>query len=218
MNGRGGRLETRSVKPSLRITGGVWRGRPLRAPRGDGTRPASGRLRLGAMNMLGPDRLEGAVVLDLFAGTGAVGLEALSRGARRAVFVEKARPALEALEANLAALGVGREAGRIVRGDAVAVLAGPVPLPEEPFDLVFCDPPYGLYGMAGAADRLLAALGALALRGGAAPAARLLLEHPAREAPPDPPPGWDLLDRRSHSAAGLSVYGPSEVPRLPDAT
>ena len=94
----------------MRIIGGADRGRRLRAPRGLRTRPTADRMRVTLFDILGPS-VAGARVLDLFAGTGAVGLEALSRGAARAVFVERDPAALRALRGNLAALGLGRQRG-----------------------------------------------------------------------------------------------------------
>jgi 16S rRNA (guanine966-N2)-methyltransferase len=122
----------------MRISGGEQRGRTILAPKGMKTRPTSDFLRQVAFNLLGA-RVVGARVLDLFAGSGAFGLEALSRGAALAAFVEQDRAALRALEGNLALLGLS---GRAV------VLGRPVlaALPElargEGFDLVFLDPPY----------------------------------------------------------------------------
>src|SRR5262245_4241231 len=120
---------------------GRFRGRRLASPAGRDTRPSSGRMRIAVMNILGAGALEGAAVLDLYAGTGASGIEALSRGAARALFVESHRPALAALERNLAALGLGAEEARVLRLDAVRAASGGVPLPFEPFRLAFCDPP-----------------------------------------------------------------------------
>lgn len=124
----------------MRITGGKFRGRTLRTPRGEATRPTSGRARETLFNILAPD-LPDARMLDLFAGCGSVGLEAASRGAARAVLVEKARPALQCLRENVEALSLG---------DRVAVLASPVEralsrLAEagEQFDILFLDPPFG---------------------------------------------------------------------------
>ncbi len=158
----------------MRIIGGTDRGRRLRAPRGLGTRPTADRMRVTLFDVLGPS-LAGARVLDLFAGTGAVGIEALSRGAARAVFVERDRAPLRALRANLAALGLGRARARVVAGDVLAML--PVlAASEEPFDLVFLDPPYAA---AGAAERTLAGLLAHGLL---APGGRVVVQHPARGA------------------------------------
>jgi len=119
----------------MRIIGGSARGRPLRAPKGNETRPTRDRVRQSLFDVLG-QRCDGLRVLDLFAGSGALGLEALSRGAASAVFVEAARPAVQALEANIAALGA--DTARLVRMDARHYLERP----GDGFDLVFIDPPY----------------------------------------------------------------------------
>src|SRR5437867_231202 len=124
----------------MRVIGGTDRGRRLAAPRGFSTRPTAGRVREALFDILGP-AVAGMRVLDLFAGTGAIGIEALSRGAARAVFVERGRDALRALRANLAALHLSRDRARVVAGDAVATLPA-LGRSELPFDLVFLDPPY----------------------------------------------------------------------------
>lgn len=123
----------------MRIIAGEWRGRVIEAPPGRGTRPTSDRAREGLFSML-QSRLgsfEGLQVADLFAGTGALGLEALSRGAGYCTFVEKDRAALEALERNVAKLGAGGRAD--IRAQAVERSASP----SRPCDLVLVDPPYG---------------------------------------------------------------------------
>jgi 16S rRNA (guanine966-N2)-methyltransferase len=134
----------------MRIIAGQWRGRPLLAPPGSATRPTSDRAREGLFSMLA-SRLggfEGMRVADLFAGTGALGLEALSRGASHCTFIERDRAALEAIERNVAKLGAG--ASSDIRAGAVERS----PPPREPFHLVFMDPPYG-EGLAQAAlDRI----------------------------------------------------------------
>jgi 16S rRNA (guanine966-N2)-methyltransferase len=112
---------------------GEFRGRRLRAPRGRRTRPTADRVREALFSMLGD--VSGMRALDLYAGSGALGIEALSRGAASAVFVESDAGAAAVIERNLASLGL---AERVVRGDALRFLAGA----EGPFDLVFCDPPY----------------------------------------------------------------------------
>jgi 16S rRNA (guanine966-N2)-methyltransferase len=162
---------------TVRVIGGSERGRRLRAPRGQRTRPTADRMRVTLFDILGPS-VGGARVLDLFAGTGAVGIEALSRGAARAVFVERDRDALRVLRANLAALGLGREAARVVAGDALALLPT-LAASEAPFDLVFLDPPYA----GGWATRALAALpGSRLLR----PGARVVVQHAVRAPVPVP--------------------------------
>ncbi len=126
----------------MRVIAGTFRSRPLQTPRGLDTRPTSDRLRETLFNVLAP-RIAGAAVLDLYAGSGAVGIEAVSRGAARVEFVERARPALAALHANLASL-------KIVAG----IVVHAVPMhgflqrslqragQAAAFDIVFLDPPY----------------------------------------------------------------------------
>ena len=146
----------------MKIIGGADRGRRLTAPRGRETRPTAGRVREALFDILGP-RIRGARVLDLFAGTGAVGLEAVSRGAARAVFVERDRTAVRALRANLAALSVPRERARVVVADAVAAI-GLLGRTELAFGFVFLDPPYA----SDLARRALAALAGSAVLGAGA--------------------------------------------------
>ncbi|HET7457062.1 MAG TPA: 16S rRNA (guanine(966)-N(2))-methyltransferase RsmD [Gemmatimonadaceae bacterium] len=123
----------------MRIVAGRWRGRNIAAPAGEKVRPTSDRVREAWMSIVSHD-LPGATVLDLFAGSGALGLEALSRGAERADFVEVAAPSLAALRANVAALGAG-EAAVVHRADALRFIA---PLGAHAYDVAFADPPYKL--------------------------------------------------------------------------
>jgi 16S rRNA (guanine966-N2)-methyltransferase len=120
----------------MRIIAGTRKGHTIQAPPGRGTRPTSDRVRENVFNILGP--VDDAVVLDLYAGSGAMGLEALSRGAAQAVFVERDPDALRAIERNLDKL---RLRGTVLRQDAVAVLARE----SRKYDLVFVDPPYDMY-------------------------------------------------------------------------
>jgi 16S rRNA (guanine966-N2)-methyltransferase len=122
----------------VRIVAGEWGGRRIAAPPGRATRPTTDRVREAWMSAVA-DLLPGARVLDLFAGSGALGLEALSRGAEHVTFVETAPAALRTLRANLDALGAGPRAD-VVRVDAVRYAAG---LHARAFDLAFADPPYG---------------------------------------------------------------------------
>jgi 16S rRNA (guanine966-N2)-methyltransferase len=132
----------------MRIIAGRWRGRALLAPQGEATRPTSDRAREGLFSML-QSRLgsfDGLEVADLFAGTGALGLEALSRGAARCTFVETDRAALAALKRNLA--NFGAEEGSEIRAQDATSFG------EGRFDLVFLDPPYG----SGLGEKALACL------------------------------------------------------------
>jgi 16S rRNA (guanine966-N2)-methyltransferase len=117
----------------VRVVAGEFRGRRLAAPRGVRTRPTADRVREALFSMLGD--VSGARVLDLYAGSGALGIEALSRGAESAVFVERDPRSVATIERNLESLGLEQE---VVRQDAVRFLART----EGMFDLVFCDPPY----------------------------------------------------------------------------
>ena len=119
----------------MRIIAGRWRGRPIAAPPGSSTRPTADRVREALFSMLASrlGSFEGLQVADLFAGSGALGLEALSRGAAHCVFVENDRRAVEAIRANLATLGASGEV--LARGAEHAAL--------PPVDLAFLDPPYG---------------------------------------------------------------------------
>lgn len=136
----------------MRIISGQWRGRPLVAPKGDATRPTADRTREALFSMLlsRVGSFEGLAVADLFAGSGALGLEALSRGAASCVFVEQDRGAVDALRANAEKLGVRPD----IRQMSVLSL-GPV---QSPLDLILMDPPYGT-GAGGVALDKLARLG-----------------------------------------------------------
>ncbi len=135
----------------MRIIAGNWRGRTINAPKGDATRPTADRTREALFSML-TSRLgsfEGLRVADLFAGSGALGLEALSRGAAHCLFVEQDKAALDVLRANIAALGVAREVAD-VRAQSVLNL----PHVAQPYDLIMMDPPYDSGAGAVALDKL----------------------------------------------------------------
>ncbi len=157
----------------MRIIAGTYRSRTLAAPPGMSTRPTSDRLRETLFNVLAP-RIEGAVFLDLYAGSGAVGLEALSRGAAHVAFVEREPAALKVLEGNLARLGIGSGV-RIHRKSVSAFLrsaTGPKPKPER-HEVLFMDPPYDK------AEEYASTLGLLggAVEGILAPGAVVIAEH-----------------------------------------
>lgn len=132
----------------MRVIAGIWRGRQLVAPKGDTTRPTADRTREALFSML-TSRLgsfEGLAVADLFAGSGALGIEALSRGAASCLFVEQDRAAIDALRANLAKLGA--------TGDVRAMSVLGLGLATAPLDVVMMDPPYGSGAGAVALDKL----------------------------------------------------------------
>jgi 16S rRNA (guanine966-N2)-methyltransferase len=154
----------------MRVIAGRYGGRRLSAPRGRATRPTSERVREALFSQLAD--VTQARVLDLFAGTGALGIEALSRGARSALFVERDANALRSLRANLKALCIESESARVLAGDALAALHS-ARARGETYDLVFVDPPYGRARELGEALReILPAL--------LAPGARVVVEADRR--------------------------------------
>jgi len=178
----------------MRIIAGVHGGRRLRAPRGDATRPTADRVREALFNILGPPP-EGARVLDLFAGAGTLGLEALSRGAGHADFVDRAPAALRCLRDNIAALDVG-DASSVYRGDALQLLRR---LPG-PFDWVFVDPPY----RSGLQDPVLAALAARPQL--LAADAVVVVEHDRRIEPASPGEAMVRTDQRRYGDTVVSFF------------
>lgn len=178
----------------MRIVGGRLRGRTLAAPKSQAIRPTSDRLRESLFNILAHaygDPIDGARVLDLFAGTGALGLEAHSRGAAFVQFVEDGAEARALIRQNVEALGVAALT-RIFRRDATKL--GPVH-PVEPFSLAFLDPPYGK----GLAEAALVS----ARAGGWLTAEALIVVEEATEAKFAAPDGFTELERRD--------YGDSEL-------
>lgn len=180
----------------MRIVGGRLRGRALAAPKSPAIRPSADRLRESLFNILVHaygDPVSGARVLDLFAGTGALGLEALSRGAAFALFIDDGAEARALLRENVAALGLGGVT-RIFRRDACKL--GPAH-PIEPFSLAFLDPPYGR----GLAE---AALASARAGGWLTPAALIVVEE-AASAAFAAPEGFDELERRRYDDTALIV-------------
>lgn len=177
----------------VRIVGGSLGGRVLRAPTGAATRPTSEKVRQALFNILGD--VTGDHVLDLFAGTGALGFEALSRGAASATFVDLARPALNVIRENLAALGVADRA-TLVAGDAIALAARQVP--PAPWRVVFVDPPYRT-------DLAVRAVTALPIAH-LADRAVIVIEHDRRNAPPDLVGSLLRTDERRYGDTFLSFY------------
>jgi 16S rRNA (guanine966-N2)-methyltransferase len=173
----------------FRIIGGQWRGRRLPVPLDGDVRPTPDRVRETLFNWLAPV-IEGARCLDLYAGSGALGLEALSRGAARAVFVDRSGAALRQIAASLQLLQTDR--GETTCRDALSYLEGRA----AQFDVVFLDPPYNRGLLGPVAARLVE-------RGWLAAGASIYLEHEADAAPPALPAGWRLF--RS-AAAGRVRY------------
>jgi 16S rRNA (guanine966-N2)-methyltransferase len=176
----------------LRIIGGVWRGRKLRFPAGAPIRPTPDRVRETLFNWLAP-RVQGARCLDLFAGSGALGLEALSRGAAHVTFVERDPAAARELRARLAewqapdAQVEQREArGYLGQGTGA-------------FDIVFLDPPFD-------SELLADALDLLQKHARLAPGAVLYLEYPSHEAPPALPPGWTRARTKQAGEVGYDLW------------
>jgi 16S rRNA (guanine966-N2)-methyltransferase len=187
----------------MRIVGGKHRGRRLAAPPGEAVRPTSDRAREAVFNILahggfgagGASIVAGAVVLDAFCGTGAMGLEALSRGAARAVFVDNEPQSLVAARANIAALKE-QAAARVIAADATR----PPPRPKDvaPATLAFFDPPY-------AEAVAAAALAGFAERGWLETGALCLVEEAARAPALAPPPGFEALQDRRYGAARVTL-------------
>ncbi|MFH0903293.1 MAG: 16S rRNA (guanine(966)-N(2))-methyltransferase RsmD [Pseudomonadota bacterium] len=182
----------------MRIIGGEARGHRLRAPCGHATRPTSDRVREAIFDIIGPPPAQ-AAVLDLFAGSGAMGLEALSRGADRAVFVEKDQAALHVLHANIASLGLG-DRTRVMPSPAGSSLRR-LHREDHGFAWIFVDPPYA--GSEGPAT--LALLGdpfrSLCVEG-----ALVVLEHDQRRPPAQEYGVLSLVDQRRYGDTGVSFY------------
>jgi 16S rRNA (guanine966-N2)-methyltransferase len=171
----------------IRVIAGEAGGRRLVAPAG--ARPTTDRVKESLFAALGPDRLTDARVLDLYSGSGALAIEALSRGASVALLVEREPEARRAIEANLATTGL-LDRARVSARDVAAYLSG---APEGPFDLVLCDPPYELPD-----DELEAVLARLALGGWLAPGATVVVERAGAAGAPKWPPGWQSTWERRY--------------------
>ncbi|WP_157219897.1 16S rRNA (guanine(966)-N(2))-methyltransferase RsmD [Flavisphingomonas formosensis] len=174
----------------MRIIAGQWRGRALVAPKGETTRPTSDRAREALFSMLASrlGSFEGLRVADLFAGTGALGLEALSRGAAHCIFVDQDRAAIEAIRTNVAKLGASAD----IRPAAVASLGAIA----TPCDLLLLDPPYASGGGGALIERLTRL-------GWAAPGAWASIETGREE--PVSASGWTVETERRHGKAKLTL-------------
>jgi 16S rRNA (guanine966-N2)-methyltransferase len=195
---------SRGKSRELRIIAGTWRGRRLRFPEGPEIRPTPDRVRETLFNWLAP-RIHGARVLDLFAGSGALGLESLSRGASHVLFVDSDSRAIEALRELLAEWGAAAPQAELRRADALRLLDAPRPAGQPPFDIVFIDPPF--------AAGLWAAIALRLQRGNwLAPGAFIYFEAPAREPLADLPPSWVRWREGSAGEVGYHLL------RTPDTT
>lgn len=182
----------------MRIVGGTARGRSLKAPRGPHTRPTADRVRQSIFDTLG-QRFDGGAVLDLYAGSGAMGLEALSRGVSRAVLVDLDREAGRCCRENSASLGFAA-ATELLPVDAVQAVKR-LAARGERYDLIFVDPPY--------ADGPDAALDALAAAGIVAPGGRVVAEHDRRRPPAERVGGLLRTDLRTFGDTAVSFYEPA---------
>ncbi|HEV8019397.1 MAG TPA: 16S rRNA (guanine(966)-N(2))-methyltransferase RsmD [Steroidobacteraceae bacterium] len=176
----------------LRIIGGTWRGRKLRFPAAAAIRPTPDRVRETLFNWLGA-ATAGARCLDAFAGSGALGLEALSRGAAHVTFIEQDAAAVAALRERLAEWGAGN--ALVVRADALRHLAAP---PAEAYDIVFLDPPF--------AAGVLARAAALLEHGWLREGALVYVECAAREPLPPLPVNWQSLKAKQAGEVGYHLF------------
>ena len=176
----------------MRVVAGEARGRTLMAPEGSGTRPTSDRVRESIFNMLfSLQATEGSAVLDLYAGCGALGIEALSRGAASCVFVEQHRRAVSCIETNLELTGFA-DRGTVVQADAVTWVGAN----DATFDLVLADPPY-------ADDDWVSLLDVLDARWVVAEAGRELEPHPR----------WDVVREKAYGSTVVTVLKRKDTPQ-----
>jgi 16S rRNA (guanine966-N2)-methyltransferase len=183
----------------MRIVAGRYGGRRLTAPRGDATRPTSDRVREALFQRLGP--LDDRRVLDLFAGSGALALEALSRGARHATLVDSAPAAIKAIRANIAALGLDAEQAEVRQQDVRAFLRSARAARHE-YDLVLVDPPYRLAAELG--RELSPSIAAVLAPGG------LVVSESDRRAPLDLDPDLPLTDERRYGDTLIRTHDRTE--------
>lgn len=180
----------------MRIAGGDWRGRNLKVPSGDAVRPTQDRVREALFSML-QFELAGASFLDLFAGSGSVGFEALSRGAARATFVEQAPRHLACIESNVAMLKAEARC-QLIRADVYAWLSSQA---NTAFDIAYADPPYAL----GAEQGYAKVLAILAERNIVKPDGLFIAEMKGHQKP-DESPLWDLCRDRTYGQTRIAIY------------
>ncbi|MCU0572318.1 MAG: 16S rRNA (guanine(966)-N(2))-methyltransferase RsmD [Syntrophobacteraceae bacterium] len=178
----------------MRIVAGRFRGLKLDAPKSRRIRPTADRVREALFSIIA-SRVPASRVLDLFAGTGALGLEALSRGAVEAVFVDQSAEAVRIIRANIQRLGVAEQV-EVLQGGVIQVVRR-LAERKSRFDLLFMDPPYGR----GLIEIVMPHLGALANSN-----ALLIAEHPAKELAPESSVEWRRVDRRFYGDTAISFY------------
>jgi 16S rRNA (guanine966-N2)-methyltransferase len=186
----------------MRIVSGTAKGVRL-APVPRGVRPLSDRAREGVFSSIGPDLIEGTAVLDLFAGTGAIGIEALSRGAASATFVDRSTAAVAAIRRNLQLARLGDRA-RVITSEVPRFLTGNDNA-SGPFDLAFCDPPYELNG-----SDLEAVLRELADGRVAGPAATVVLTRGSQSSMPVIPLHWAIARELRYGDSFLFLIRPTD--------
>jgi 16S rRNA (guanine966-N2)-methyltransferase len=184
----------------MRIISGIAKGRRLAAPKSQAVRPTSDRVKESIFNILGGE-VKGKVVLDLFAGTGNLGIEALSRGARRALFVEKGRQALRLIQKNLSQLGMEQRSEILPRDVSRAI--GVLEQRGEPFDLILMDPPYEKGLIQNTLSKLLS-------HRIYHEDSILVIEHDRREPIPEVVEGWTLFRQRKIGNTLISFLSPSK--------
>lgn len=180
----------------MRVIAGRAKGRPLKAVPGDATRPTTDKVKEALFSMIGPF-FDGERVLDLFAGTGGLGIEALSRGAGSAVFVDASPRSIEVVRRNLEAAGMTGQA-EVYRNDAARAVKA-LERKGASFDLIFLDPPYAMED----GDRLLAEI---AERGLAAEGAVAVLEHASSRSYPERFERFERFKFAAYGEAALSIY------------
>jgi 16S rRNA (guanine966-N2)-methyltransferase len=182
----------------MRVIAGAAGGLPLVAPRKGAARPTTDRVKESLFAALGTERLDEATVLDLYAGSGALAIEALSRGAARAVLVERDHAAVDAIRRNLATTRMRGQA-RVQRSAVATFLAGKPPA-ERPFDVVFLDPPYGV-----TPAEVARVLTALDESGWLADGATVVLERSAEAGPVPAPESWENTWERVYGDTLVTV-------------
>jgi 16S rRNA (guanine966-N2)-methyltransferase len=188
----------RARRGGLRVIAGSAGGLPLVAPKRRGARPTTDRVKESLFAALGPARLVDATVLDLYAGSGALAIEALSRGAGRAVLVEREHSAVDAIRRNLATTRLRSQAR--VQASTVATFLSGKPPSEHPFDMVFLDPPYGT-----APNELARVLATLDESGWLAREATIVLERSSQADPVPAPESWETAWERAYGDTLVTV-------------